>query len=123
MRFLIHLTLLFVAFGLMESKYLFYKGFNYTLSDVDGDYYEALTWCTQLGGHLPSIPDEEEIHFLTKSLIRATRSSNNFMFLGANGKADGWQWHDGQPWKDGLLAPTENCVRGHSCCSLVITTK
>lgn len=123
MRFLIHLTFLSLAFGLMESKYLFYKNANFTLSEKDGDYFQAQTWCKELHGFLPSITDAGDFEFLIRSLIWETPNSNDLMFLGATCKDDAWKWHDGQPWKEGISVAEKKCACSSPCCGLVTTTK
>lgn len=122
MRSVVYIVSLLLLVNGIESRWLLYKGFNYTISQDEGDYYEALTWCTQLGGHLPSIQGVGDIEFLAKSLIRGTTSSRNFIYLGANGYNYGWRWHDGESWPFNMGIAHEYCKRGNSCCVPTITT-
>ena len=70
-----------------------YNGFTYVTHGSDYvSYSDALSWCNEMGGQLPSIHSEADIQFI-KQLC-----GSRFVWLGAKRVGMSWEWTDGSPF-------------------------
>ena len=94
-------------------KSLEYNGSLYLTDRTPATFMEAFTWCTSMGGHLPSVHSRADIDMLIEQLRLGST------WLGAVEIRDTFYWTDGSPWHP--LPDSWSKSPCYTCCGLVVS--
>lgn len=121
------LTILLIHQIQGERVYTRSNGWTYIIDDNGYKFEEAVSWCSFMGGHLPSIHTKDDMDFFSKVVVQKNspgKSSNTWMGV----KRDGEQF---QSFLDGSnreyfgvsILYNYECNQHHKCCALVMSNK